>query len=226
MFGKLSRMITVAVKEGGSPDPNNNITLANALSKAKEYNLPQDNIERAIKKGAGGVDGAKYERIIYEGYGPGGIAIMLEVTTENRNRTAADIRGIFSRGNGSMGESGCVAWMFERKGIITLEKEGIEDYDDFMLKAIDAGAEDIEEGPEVYEVKVEPSDLMGVKENLTKEGYKVKMTDISYLPKTTLTLSPAETEKALKIINNFDDYDDVENVYTNLEIPDEMVEEA
>jgi len=225
IFGKLSRIITVAAREGGSPDPNNNIALANALSKAKEYNLPQDNIDRAIKKGSGEVDGAKYERIMYEGYGPGGIAIMVDITTENRNRTAADIRGIFSRSNGSMGESGCVAWMFERKGIITVDKESVKDYDDFMLKAIDAGAQDIDEAEQTYEIKVEPADLMEVKNNLIGQGYNVKFTDLSYLPKTTLTLSASDTEKALRIINNLDDYDDVENVYTNLEIPDEMVDE-
>jgi YebC/PmpR family DNA-binding regulatory protein len=225
IFGKLSRIITVAVREGGSPDPNNNIALANALSKAKEYNLPQDNIERAIKKGSGGVDGAKYERIMYEGYGPGGIAIMVDITTENRNRTAADIRNIFAKSNGSMAESGCVAWMFERKGIIVVEKESVKDYDDFMLKAIDSGADDIDETPEAYEIKVEPSDLMEIKNNLISEGYQVKFTDLSFLPKTTLALSPTDTEKALKVINNLDDYDDAENVYTNLEIPDELVDE-
>jgi len=225
LFGKLSRMISVAAKEGGSGDLENNNALANAIAKAKEYNLPQDNIERAIKKGLGEMAGAKFEHITYEGYGPGGIAIMVDVTTENKNRTAADIRSIFSRNNGNLGESGCVAWMFERKGIITVSKENIKDYDDFMLKSIDSGAEDIEETDESYELKVEPSQLNEVKNNLIKNGIEVKFTDIILIPKSTIKLSKNETEKALKIINALDDYDDVENVYTNLEIEDAMLED-
>jgi len=225
IFGKLSRMISVAAREGGSGDPNNNNALANAIAKAKEYNLPQDNIERAIKKGTGEMAGAKFEHMTYEGYGPGGIAIMIDVTTENRNRTAADIRSIFSRNNGSLGESGCVAWMFERKGIIMIEKAAINDYDDFMLKAIDSGAEDIEETEETYEIKVEPAILNEVKNDLIKNGINVKFTDILMIPKSTIKLSKNETEKALRIINALDDYDDVENVYTNLEIEDKMLEE-
>ncbi|MCL4378546.1 MAG: YebC/PmpR family DNA-binding transcriptional regulator [Actinobacteria bacterium] len=225
IFGKLSRMISVAAREGGSGDPNNNNTLANAIAKAKEYNLPQDNIERAIKKGTGEMAGVKFEHMTYEGYGPGGIAIMVDVTTENKNRTAADIRSIFSRNNASLGESGCVAWMFEKKGIFTIDKKAVKDYDDFMLKAIDSGAEDIEETDESYEIKVEPAMLNEVKNNLIKNGISVKFTDILLIPKSTIKLSKNETEKALKIINALDDYDDVENVYTNLEIEDRMLEE-
>lgn len=225
IFGKLSRIISVAAKEGGSGDPANNNALANAIAKAKEYNLPQDNIERAIKKGTGEMAGIKFEHMTYEGYGPGGIAIMIDVTTENRNRTAADIRSIFSRSNGNLGESGCVAWMFDRKGIITVSKESVTDYDDFMLKSIDSGAEDIEETDESYEIKVDPAQLNEVKSNLAKNDIKVKFTDILLIPKSTIKLSKSDTEKALKIINTLDDYDDVENVYTNLEIEDKMLEE-
>lgn len=225
IFGKLSRLISVAAREGGSGDPNNNNGLANAIAKAKEYNLPQDNIERAIKKGTGEMAGIKFEHMTYEGYGPGGIAVMVDITTENKNRTAADIRSIFSRSNGSLGELGCVAWMFERKAVITVDKESVKDYDDFMLKSIDSGAEDIEETDESYEIKVEPAQLNEVKNNLANNGIIVKFIDILLIPKSTIKLSKNETVKALKIINALDDYDDVENVYTNLEIEDEMLEE-
>lgn len=225
IFGKLSRLISVAAREGGSGDPNNNNGLANAIAKAKEYNLPQDNIERAIKKGTGEMAGVKFEHMTYEGYGPGGIAVMVDITTENKNRTAADIRSIFSRSNGSLGESGCVAWMFERKAVITVDKESVKDYDDFMLKSIDSGAEDIEETDESYEIKVEPAQLNEVKNNLANNDIIVKFIDILLIPKSTVKLSKNETAKALKIINALDDYDDVENVYTNLEIEDEMLEE-
>lgn len=225
IFGKLARMISIAAREGGSGDPSNNNALANALAKAKEYNLPQDNIERAIKKGTGEMEGVKFERITYEGYGPGGIAVLVDVTTENKNRTAADIRSIFSRNNGSLGESGCVAWMFDKKGIITVSKSSVKDYDDFMLKAIDSGAEDIEETDESYEIKVEPSEMSDVKSKLIENEIEVKFTDILLIPKSTLKLSKNETEKALKIINALDDYDDAENVYTNLEIEDDMAED-
>ncbi|MDD3520316.1 MAG: YebC/PmpR family DNA-binding transcriptional regulator, partial [Actinomycetota bacterium] len=171
------------------------------------------------------MEGVKYERITYEGYGPGGIAIMVDVTTENKNRSAADIRSIFSRNNGSLGESGCVAWMFDKKGIITVSKDSIKDYDDFMLKAIDSGAEDIEESEESYEIKVEPSEMSEVKDKLIANKIDVKFTDVLLIPKTTLKLSKSETEKALRIINTLDDYDDVENVYSNLEIEDEMIDD-
>lgn len=225
IFGKLSRLISVAAREGGSGDPNNNNGLANAIAKAKEYNLPQDNIERAIKKGTGEMAGIKFEHMTYEGYGPGGIAVMVDITTENKNRTAADIRSIFSRSNGSLGELGCVAWMFERKAVITVDKESVKDYDDFMLKSIDSGAEDIEETDESYEIKVEPAQLNEVKNNLSNNDIIVKFIDILLIPKSTIKLSKNETAKALKIINALDDYDDVENVYTNLEVEDEMLEE-
>ncbi|MCX6383801.1 MAG: YebC/PmpR family DNA-binding transcriptional regulator [Actinobacteria bacterium] len=225
IFGKLSRLISVAAREGGSGDPNNNNGLANAIAKAKEYNLPQDNIERAIKKGTGEMAGIKFEHMTYEGYGPGGIAVMVDITTENKNRTAADIRSIFSRSNGSLGELGCVAWMFERKAVITVDKESVKDYDDFMLKSIDSGAEDIEETDESYEIKVEPAQLNEVKNNLANNDIIVKFIDILLIPKSTIKLSKNETAKALKIINALDDYDDVENVYTNLEVEDEMLEE-
>ncbi|MBC7333225.1 MAG: YebC/PmpR family DNA-binding transcriptional regulator [Actinobacteria bacterium] len=223
IFGKLSRSITVAVREGGSPDPENNIALANAIAKAKEYNMPQENIERAIKRGTGEIEGAKFERVIYEGYGPGGIAIMVEAMTDNKNRTSADIRNIFNRNNGSLGEVGCVGWLFERKGVILVDKTEVQDEEEFMLKIIDAGAEDIEEETEFYEIKVLPADLMSVKANLEKNNIKVKSSEIAYVPKSTIKLSREDAEKAMRLINLLDEHDDVQNVYSNLEITDEIL---
>lgn len=225
IFGKLSRNIMVATKEGGSGDPDNNIALANAIAKAKEYNMPQDNIERAIKRGTGEIEGANYERMLYEGYGPGGIAIMVEIMTENKNRTAADIRNIFSRNNGNLGESGCVGWLFERKGVIIIDKGKVTDEEKFMLDVIDAGAEDIEEEDEFYEIKVLPSEFKRVKENLKKSDLEIKSGEIAFVPKSTVKLSKENAAKALKLINSLDEHDDVQNVYSNLEISDEILNE-
>lgn len=178
---------------------------------------------RAIKRGTGEIEGAKFERVIYEGYGPGGIAIMVEAMTDNKNRTSADIRNIFNRNNGSLGEVGCVGWLFERKGVILVDKTEVQDEEEFMLKIIDAGAEDIEEETEFYEIKVLPADLMSVKANLEKNNIKVKSSEIAYVPKSTIKLSREDAEKAMRLINLLDEHDDVQNVYSNLEITDEIL---
>jgi len=226
MFGKLSRNIIVAVREGGGSDPKDNIALANAIAKAKEYNMPQSNIERAIKRGTGEIEGENYESIIYEGYGPGGIAIIIEVMTENRNRTASDIRNILNRYNGNLGESGSVSWQFERKGVIILDKSEIKDEEEFMLNMIDTGAEDIDEDNNVYEIKTSPADFIKVKEALIKNNIKIKSGELAFVPKSTIKLSKEESSKAMKLINALDDHDDVQNVSTNLEISDEMLSEV
>lgn len=226
MFGKLSRSITVAAKEGGSGDPDNNVALANVIAKAKEYNMPWDNIDKAIKRGTGEIEGVRYETIMYEGYGAGGTAIMVEVMTENRNRTAADIRNIFSKSGGNLGEAGCVGWLFERKGIILVDKKDVKDEEAFMLEVIDSGAEDIEEDSGTYEIKVLPHDLMKVKQNLEKNNVAVKSSEIMYVPKSTLTVSKKDAEKVFKLINILDDHDDVQNVYSNVEITDEILQEV
>jgi YebC/PmpR family DNA-binding regulatory protein len=219
MFGKLSRSISVAAREGGSGDPSSNIALANVISKAKEYNMPADNIERAIKKGTGEIEGVKYERI----YGPAGIAIMVEIMTENKNRTAAEIRNIFSKNNGNLGESGCVSWLFEMKGIILVSKSDVENEEEFMLSVIDNGAEDIDEEDQLYEIKTLPSEFMKVKESLEKCNIGIKSSEIAYIPKTTVKLSKDDAGKALKLINILDDNDDVQSVNTNLEISDDIL---
>ncbi len=225
IFGKLSRNIIVAVREGGGGDPRDNIALANAIAKAKEYNMPQNNIERAIKRGTGEIEGENYESIMYEGYGPGGIALIIEVMTENRNRTASDIRNILNRYNGTLGESGSVSWQFERKGVIIVERDEIKDEEEFMLNMIDVGAEDIDEDNEVYEIKTSPADFIKVKEALAKNNIKIKSSELVFVPKSTINLSKEESAKALKLINALDEHDDVQNVNANLEISDEMLSE-
>ncbi|MBN2073738.1 MAG: YebC/PmpR family DNA-binding transcriptional regulator [Actinobacteria bacterium] len=225
IFGKLSKSILVAVREGGGSDPRDNIALANAIAKAKEYNMPQSNIERAIKRGSGEADGASYESIIYEGYGPGGVAIIVEALTENRNRTASDIRNIFNKLNGSLGESGSVNWQFERKGIIIINRKDVKDEEEFMLDIIDAGAEDINEDGEEFEVKVDPSDFIKVRDYIKDKDMEIISSEIDLVAKSTIGLSPEESRKVLKLIDALDSHDDVQNVYSNLEITDELLRE-
>jgi len=223
IFGKLSKNIIVAVKDGGGGDPRDNMALANAIAKAKEYNMPQSNIERAIKRGTGEIEGENYESILYEGYGPGGIAIIVEVLTENKNRTASDIRNILSRYNGTLGESGSVSWQFERKGIIAVERSEVKDEEEFMLSMIDSGAEDIDEDADIYEINTPPAEFMKVKEVLEKNKIKIKSSELGLVPKSTIKLSKEESAKALKLINALDEHDDVQNVNSNLEISDEIL---
>ena len=226
MFGKLSRNIIVAVKEGGGSDPRDNIALANAIAKAKEYNMPQSNIERAIKKGTGEIEGGNFESILYEGYGPGGIAIIVEVMTENRNRTASDIRNILTRLNGTLGESGSVSWQFERKGLIIVDRKEVKNEEEFMLNMIDSGAEDIDEDDDVYEIKTPPTEFIKVKETLEKNKINIKSSELGLIPKSTIKLSREESVKALRLVNALDEHDDVQNVTSNLEIPDEILNEV
>jgi len=225
IFGKISRNIIVAVREGGGSDPRDNMALANAIAKAKEFNMPQNNIERAIKKGTGEIEGENYETILYEGYGPGGTAIIIETMTENRNRTASDIRNILNKYNGTLGESGSVSWQFEIKGIIIVEKTEIKDEEEFMLNVIDMGAEDIDEDYDVYEIKVPPVEFIKIKEAIEKNNIKIKSSEVGLIPKSTIKLSKEESAKALKLINALDEHDDVQNVNSNLEISNEILSE-
>jgi YebC/PmpR family DNA-binding regulatory protein len=226
VFGKLSKSITISAREGGGGDPENNFMLANAIVKAKEYNMPWDNIERAIKRGTGELDGEKFETIMYEGYGPGGTAIMVEVMTENRNRTAADIRNIFSKNSGNLGETGCVGWLFERKGVILIDKKDVKDEETFMLNIIDSGAEDIDEDNEIYEIRSNPHEFMNIRKSLESSSIPVKSAEITYVPKSTLEVSKKDAGKVMKLLNILDDHDDVQNVYSNIEITDEILQEV
>ena len=224
LFGKLSRSIIISIKEGGGvADSKDNINLANAIAKAKEYNMPQANIDRAIKRGTGEIEGESYESMVYEGYGPEGIAIIVEALTENKNRTASDVRNTFSKYNGNLGESGSVNWQFERKGIVLVDRTSVEDEEEFMLMAIDAGAEDIQEDGDIFEIKVDPPDFIKVKEELVNNKVNITSSEIGLIPKSTVKLSEDDGKKVLRLVSALEEHDDVQSVHSNLEITDELL---
>lgn len=218
IFTKIGREIAVAVKEGGGPDPESNSKLKDIIAKAKAANMPNDNIQRSIKKASGEADGVTYEEVVYEGYGPQGVAIIVEVLTDNRNRTASEMRYLFDRGGGSMGASGCVSWMFDRKGVIVIENNGNIDEDELMMAAIDAGAEDVSEDDEVFEIYTDPSNFSLVRDALEKAGYSFASAEIEMVPKNTVQLPEDKAESALNLVDRLEDNDDVQNVFHNLEV--------
>jgi len=222
-FTKLGREIIVAAKAGGG-NPDANFRLKIAIAKAKAANMPNDNIKRAIDKGAGGGEGSDYEELTYEGYGPGGVAIMVKAMTDNRNRTAGEIRHIFSKNGGNMGETGCVGWMFKEKGILTLEKEDCTlDFDDLMLLVLDNGAEDIQEDEESYQIYTTSESFQEVKENLEKAGLKFSEAEVTMVPDTTVDVTDLEQAKYLiRLMDYLEDHDDVQDTFTNFDIPDEI----
>lgn len=225
IFTKLAREIIVAAREGGG-DIDTNFRLRLAVQKARENNMPNDNIQRAIQKGAGGLEGDSYDQANYEGYASGGVAVLLEVLTDNRNRTVADIRHLFSRHGGSLGESGCVAWMFERKGLFIVKKEGLRiGEDDLMLIALEAGAEDVKEEDDTYSIITPPELFEEVKEYLNKQNIAVESDELTMLPQNTVEIdNPDEVKRILNLMEALEDNDDVQNVYANFEIPDEFME--
>lgn len=216
IYSKLSKMIIVATREGG-PDPENNFRLNDIIEKAKAANMPNDNIERAIKRGSGELSGGNIEEIVYEGYGPGGVAIMLDVTTDNRNRIAGELRHIFDKHGGNLGESGCVAWMFDKKGLIIIERQDDMDIEEVIMVAIDAGAEDIEEYEDSIEIETDVSKFKEVKSALKDNGIEITSAEITYIPKSTVKVSKDESEKIEELIETLENHDDVQNVYTNYE---------
>lgn len=216
---KIGREITIAVKMGGS-DPTGNMRLKLALSKAKANNIPKENIKRAIAKGEGTTEGSNYEEITYEGYGPAGVAIMISALTDNRNRTAADVRHVFSKG-GNMGESGCVSWMFKNKGLFTIEKEGAPAEDEVMEIALEAGAEDMETNDDTYVITTAPEDYDAVEQALADHNINVAMSELSLIPDNTIAVTGEDAEKVQKMIDSFDELDDVQDVCTNADLPDE-----
>jgi YebC/PmpR family DNA-binding regulatory protein len=223
-FSKVSKEITVAARiGGGSPDMNPRLRLA--VEKAKEVNMPSENVKRAIQKGTGELPGATYEETHYEGYGPGGVAILVEVMTDNRNRTVGEVRHILTKHNGNMGEAGCVAWMFDKKGYILVNKNTVDE-DTLMSAALDAGADDFKNDPaeENYEITTAPEDLNRVKEHLEKKNIKTDLSEVSMIPQNYVKLDGKEAEKMLKLMEALEDHDDVQNVYANFDIPDEMME--
>ncbi|MGL5512803.1 MAG: YebC/PmpR family DNA-binding transcriptional regulator [Sporomusa sp.] len=217
---KISREITVAVRMGGS-DPSGNMRLKLALQKAKENNIPKDNIQRAIQKGAGALEGSNYEEISYEGYGPGGVAIMVEALTDNRNRTVADVRHLFTKYSGNLGESGCVSWMFKQKGLFIVEKGGISE-EELMLLVLEAGAEDIETAEDQFEIITAPEDFEQVQQALEKNNIETTIARITMLPETTTGLAGDEAVKMMKLIDALEDHDDVQEVYTNFDAPEDQ----
>ncbi len=225
-FTKLAKEITIAVKTGGGGDPEANSKLKLAIQKAKAINMPNENITRALKKGTGELDSEIFEEIIYEGYAPAGVAVMLEIATDNRNRTAPDIRHYFSKHNGNMGETGCVSWMFKRVGYMSISKEGLPmDEDGLMMLALESGAEDFKDEGDCYEVISSPDNFMEVKEALEKEGIMSQEADLIMMPETTVDINDEDTAaKVIRLIDLFEDHDDVQRVYTNMNIADEILE--
>jgi len=222
LFTKLGREISVAAREGG-PDPDANARLRLAVQRAREANMPLDTIERAIKKVAG-TDAAALEEIVYEGYGPNGAAILIEAMTDNRNRTVAEIRNVFTRGGGSLGNAGCVAYLFDTRGIISVEPNG-DDPDDVALKAIDAGADDFRVDDDGIEIYTDPTQLESVRSALEQEKVAVSNAETAMVPKTTLELEPKDTVSVLKLMERLEELDDVQRVYSNLELSEEALKQ-
>ena len=226
-FTKIAKEITIAVRSGGGGDPEANSKLKLAIQKAKAINMPNENINRAIKKGTGEMESEAIEEIVYEGYAPGGVAIMLEIATDNRNRTASEIRHLFSKANGNLGETGCVAWMFKRAGYIVVSKENLKlDEEELMLIALELGADDVREEDDSYEVITSPEAFMEVKEGLEGQGIKLEDADVVMLPENTVEINDADTAaRVVKLIDLLEDHDDVQNVYNNMSIDDNILEQ-
>jgi YebC/PmpR family DNA-binding regulatory protein len=223
LFTRLGREIVVAVREGGSGDPAANFRLRMAVQRARDANMPMDNIERTIKRALGGTEGSSFEEITYEGYGPGGTALLVQTLTENRNRTVAEVRNAFNRNAGNLGENGCVDWLFEAKGVIEVELKG-HDPDELSLEAIDLGAEDVEPvypDDETLTIYTDPADVEKVRQALEARKYKVLKSESTMIPKTKIELTDEKTaHQAMRLIERLEELDDVQNVYTNADFPE------
>jgi YebC/PmpR family DNA-binding regulatory protein len=222
IFTKIIRELMVAAREGGT-DPETNNSLRVAMDKAKDANMPKDTMEKAIKKGAGELEGQSFVEVMYEAYAPGGIALLIRTLTDNKNRTAQEIRHLLSKHGGNLAESGSVAWMFERKGILTVPKKEISDMEEFELMAIDAGAEDIKDDTDPVEIITEPDQASDSKGTLEENGYSVSY-QLTYLPKNTIAVTGEDAEKLVKLLNYLEDNDDVQEVYGNFDIDDAEME--
>jgi YebC/PmpR family DNA-binding regulatory protein len=224
LFTKLIKEITVAARMGGG-DINSNPRLRTAVLAARANSMPGDNIDRAIKKGTGELEGVSYEEIQYEGYGPGGAAILAQVVTDNKNRTVSEIRRLFTKHGGNLGETGCVSWMFDKRGLITVEKSQVDE-DRLMSVALDAGAEDVKEDEGIFEVVTQPEDFDRVKERLEREKIAIASAQITMVPKNTVTVDQKHVEQILKLTEELEDHDDVQSVSANFDIPAEYMEKA
>lgn len=220
IFTKLIKEITVAARMGGG-DPSANPRLRTAIAAAKSENMPKDNLERAIKKGTGELEGVDYEEIVYEGYGPGGAAVIVEVLTDNKNRAIAEVRHIFTKWGGNIGSNGCVAWMFDKKGLIVVNKEDVEE-ETLMEIAIDAGAEDVKDEEDAFEVITEPDDFEAVREAIDQAEIKHIMAEVTLIPQNDTSLTGKDAEKMVQMMEFLDACDDVQNVHTNADIPDDI----
>ena len=222
IFTKIGREIAIAVKEGGGADPANNSKLRDVIAKAKAANMPNDNIMRSVKKAAGDGGAVNYEDIVYEGYGPGNTAVIVEVLTDNRNRTAAEMRHIFDKSGGNLGNNGCVGWMFDKKGVVVIERTAEMDEDEVMMQALDAGAADFVVQDDAFEVYTDPADFSVVREALEANGYSFLSAEVQMIPQNTVDVSdPEAVEKLNRFFERLDDNDDVQNYYHNASLPDE-----
>ena len=224
LFSKLSRAIIVAAKEGGA-DPAANLALQNAIEKARSYSMPKDNIERAIAKGAGAdAAGSSFETVVYEGYGPEGVAVLVEALTDNRNRTASDVRHLFAKHGGNLGATGAVAWQFERRGLVLVSAEGTDE-EALLLAAADAGADDVFLDGSTYEVSSAPESLAAVRAALEEAGFPAEAAELAMVPKTTVAIADEPTaRKVLRLVEGLEEADDVQDVYANFDIPEAMLE--
>jgi YebC/PmpR family DNA-binding regulatory protein len=224
LFSKLTRAIIVAAREGGG-DPAANLALQNAIEKARSYSMPKDNIERAIAKGSGAAgDGAAYETVVYEGYGPSGVAVIVEALTDNRNRTASEVRHVFAKNDGNLGGAGAVAWLFERRGVVLVPAEGVDE-DELTLAAAEGGADDVALEGSTFQITSEPELLSAVREAVEAAGFTVDSAELTMVPKTTVQVgSETEAKKILRLIDQLEDNDDVQDVYANFDIPEQVLE--
>ncbi|MGH2740093.1 MAG: YebC/PmpR family DNA-binding transcriptional regulator [Actinomycetota bacterium] len=225
LFSKLIRAIEVAAREGGG-NVEGNMTLASAVQKAKDYSVPTDNIERAIKRGTGELEGARYEPVAYEGYAPGGVAILVEAMTDNRNRTSQEVRHTFTRLGGNLGDPGSVSWMFERRGVVLIDADRVTDEERLLEIALDAGAEDLSREGDQWQITTLPPVLEGVRLGLESAGIQISSAELTMLPQTTVPLDGSEARKVLVLIEALDDLDDVQAVHSNFDIPDEVFAEV
>ncbi|MDR5694085.1 MAG: YebC/PmpR family DNA-binding transcriptional regulator [Armatimonadota bacterium] len=224
LFSKLSREISVAAREGGG-DPEMNPRLRTAIERAREAGMPNENIQRAIQRGVGGGGAEMYEQVIYEGYAPGGVAVLIEALTDNRNRTAAEVRSLFTKNGGSLAEAGAVAWLFDKKGLITVEREAIPE-DELLLLILEAGAEDMRVADDSYEIVTPPEAFETVKGVLQAKGVPMTSAELTMIPKSTTHVEGPEAVRVLKLLEALEDHDDIQRVYSNFDIPEEILQKV
>lgn len=224
LFGKLAREITIAARLGGG-DPNANPRLRAAIDRAREHGMPMDNIERAIKKGTGELEGEHYEEVVYEGYGPGGVAILIEALTDNRNRTTSELRRLFQKHGGSLSEAGSVAWVFEKKALVIVDAN-VVDEDSVIACALNAGADDVQKKDGTYEIVGEPKQFQAIKNAFEQNGIPYQLATVINMPKTTVRVEGEEARRLLALLRDLEDHDDVQSVSANFDVPDELLEEV